>query len=150
MYVFTLELVLSSNKVETLYSFSIDYFTMGGATMLWMSFLLVNIRLSNCQLHIMPDLPSPAGSGKSSLANNAMLGSDPCDDILEENERLKAEIKWLNDVITENITELFNQIAKADAAIDIVSSTAISNEAHIFEVLHFSLQIFCQFTCSQG
>ena len=29
-----------------------------------------------------------------------------CDDLLEENTRLKDEIKWLNDVITNNITPL--------------------------------------------
>merc|ERR1712215_424750 len=33
------------------------------------------------------------------------------DDILEENARQRAEIKWLNDVITSNITELQKQVA---------------------------------------
>ena len=32
------------------------------------------------------------------------------DDILEENAAAKAEIRWLNDVITENITKLATQI----------------------------------------
>ena len=32
-------------------------------------------------------------------------------DVLEENQNLKDEVKWLNDVITHNITELSNQIA---------------------------------------
>merc|ERR1712212_7409 len=32
-------------------------------------------------------------------------------DVLEENQDLKEEVKWLNDVITENITKLTNQIA---------------------------------------
>ena len=32
-------------------------------------------------------------------------------DVLEENQDLKDEVKWLNDVITNNITELTNQIA---------------------------------------
>ena len=33
-----------------------------------------------------------------------------CDDLLEENTRLKEEIKWLNDVITNNITQLTEMI----------------------------------------
>merc|ERR1719206_351265 len=36
------------------------------------------------------------------------------DDILEENARQKAEIKWLNDVITNNITEMFARMDKSD------------------------------------
>ena len=34
----------------------------------------------------------------------------PCDDILEENTRLKAEKAWLNDVIRDNITHLTEMI----------------------------------------
>ena len=34
----------------------------------------------------------------------------PCDDILEENERLKAENEWLKDVIRDNITQLTEMI----------------------------------------
>merc|ERR1711894_649199 len=34
----------------------------------------------------------------------------PCDDILEENERLRAENTWLKDVIRDNITQLTQMI----------------------------------------
>merc|ERR1719341_497186 len=34
----------------------------------------------------------------------------PCDDILEENTRLKAENEWLKDVIRDNITQLTEMI----------------------------------------
>merc|ERR1711894_209591 len=34
----------------------------------------------------------------------------PCDDILEENERLKAENAWLKNVIRDNITQLTEMI----------------------------------------
>jgi len=40
------------------------------------------------------------------------------DDILEENEAMKAEIKWLNDVITNNISELAKDIAANAEAMD--------------------------------
>jgi len=36
------------------------------------------------------------------------------DDILEENARQRKEIKWLNDVITNNITELFARMDNSD------------------------------------
>merc|ERR1712130_945596 len=39
------------------------------------------------------------------------------DDILEENARQQAEIKWLNDIITNNISELAAQIAQNNEAI---------------------------------
>ena len=39
------------------------------------------------------------------------------DDILEENARQRAEIKWLNDIITNNISELAAQIAQNSFAI---------------------------------
>jgi hypothetical protein len=67
------------------------------------------------------------------------------DDILEENARQRAQIKWLNDVITNNISELAAQIATNNEAIaandlaiqdtvdnlGIVSGRVTSNDAHI-------------------
>ena len=32
------------------------------------------------------------------------------DDVLEENQRLKEEVQWLNDVITTNISEIYIQL----------------------------------------
>ena len=40
------------------------------------------------------------------------------DDILEENARMRAEIKWLNDVITNNISELAAQVATNQLSIE--------------------------------
>ena len=40
------------------------------------------------------------------------------DDILEENARMRAEIKWLNDVITKNISELAAQVATNQLSIE--------------------------------
>ena len=40
------------------------------------------------------------------------------DDILEENARMRAEIKWLNDVITNNISELAAQVAANQLSIE--------------------------------
>jgi len=68
-----------------------------------------------------------------------------CDDLLEENAQQKAEIKWLNDVITKNISDLntliqnvnnrvdnnIGSIEDNSDLIDIVSGRVISNEAHI-------------------
>merc|ERR1719391_1865690 len=68
-----------------------------------------------------------------------------CDDLLEENAQQKAEIKWLNDVITKNISDLNALIQNVNNRvdnnigsiednydlIDIVSGRVISNEAHI-------------------
>ena len=67
------------------------------------------------------------------------------DDILEENTRMRAEIKWLNDVITNNISELAAQMERNNAAIaanelsiednmdnlGLVSGRVTTNEAHI-------------------
>merc|ERR1719209_2761463 len=39
-----------------------------------------------------------------------LISELPCDDILEENTRLKEENKWLNDVIRNNITQLTEMI----------------------------------------
>ena len=44
-----------------------------------------------------------------------------CDDVMEENQRMKEEIKWLNDVIANNITELAAMVAAN--SLDISSNT---------------------------
>ena len=38
------------------------------------------------------------------------------DDVLEENAALKEEVKWLNDVITENITKLNEAVRDLQSA----------------------------------
>ena len=43
------------------------------------------------------------------------------DDILEENARMRAEIKWLNDVITNNISELAAQVAANQLSIEVLT-----------------------------
>ena len=56
------------------------------------------------------------------LLHTAVSASLPsCDDVLEENQRLKEEIKWLNDVIANNITELAAMVAAN--SLDISSNT---------------------------
>ena len=50
------------------------------------------------------------------------------DDILEENARQRAEIKWLNDIIVNNISELAAQIAQNNEAIS-TNNIAIQNNA---------------------
>jgi len=74
------------------------------------------------------------------------LGQTPdCDDLLEENARQKEEIKWLNDVITNNISNLndliqdlnnrvngnIGSIEDNSDLIGIVNGRVTSNEAHI-------------------
>ena len=53
------------------------------------------------------------------------------EDIMEENQALKAEVKWLNDVITNNISELFNRIDQSDETISAVASNVSINTKHI-------------------
>merc|ERR1712226_649401 len=67
------------------------------------------------------------------------------DDILEENARQRAEIKWLNDIITNNISQLAAMIQNVDEkvmlnegniqnnadGIGLVNQRATTNEAHI-------------------
>ena len=50
------------------------------------------------------------------------------DDILEENARQRAEIKWLNDIIVNNISELAAQIAQNNEAMS-TNNIAIQNNA---------------------
>ena len=67
------------------------------------------------------------------------------DDILEENARQRTEIKWLNDVLTSNISELAaliqenaEKLASNEGAIqdnkdnlEITAGRVTSNDAHI-------------------
>ena len=57
---------------------------------------------------------------------NPLFNFRGIDDVLEENQKLKEEVQWLNDVITTNISDLAEQIASnsediASARSDIVS-----------------------------
>ena len=54
-----------------------------------------------------------------------------CDGLLEENAEQKAEIKWLNDIITNNISNLNALIQDNSDLIDLVNGRATINEAHI-------------------
>ena len=40
------------------------------------------------------------------MSRNSTFDFLTIDDVLEENAELKEEVKWLNDVITENISKL--------------------------------------------
>ena len=53
----------------------------------------------------------------SSLAEEKHEPID-CEDVIQENEELKAEIKCLNDVITNNISEILDRLNKATKDID--------------------------------
>ena len=62
------------------------------------------------------------------------------EDVLEENQELKAEVKWLNDVITNNISEIFEKLSQHDNEIihlgDDISYNAafiVKNSAEIGE-----------------
>ena len=62
------------------------------------------------------------------------------DDILEENARQRAEIKWLNDIITNNISELAAQIANNALEIQnnkdndgLISGRVTMNEGNIIK-----------------
>ena len=45
------------------------------------------------------------------FSNNPTFEFKTIEDILEENQKLKEEVQWLNDVITNNISDLAEQIA---------------------------------------
>merc|ERR1719348_233736 len=51
-----------------------------------------------------------------------------CDDILEENRELKAEIKWLNNIITYNISELGSLISRNGDDITSLEGRVVVNE----------------------
>ena len=53
------------------------------------------------------------------------------DDILEENAAQKEQIRWLNNVIKNNISELSSRIQENVEDISSVSGDVTSNEAHI-------------------
>merc|ERR550517_519711 len=53
------------------------------------------------------------------------------DDILEENARQRAEIKWLNDIITNNISQLAAQIAQNNKAISSNNEAIATNNQAI-------------------
>jgi len=53
------------------------------------------------------------------------------EDVLEENEAQKAEIRWLNDIIVNNISELTLMIQDNKDLIEIHSQELTNNEAHI-------------------
>merc|ERR1712126_710688 len=55
------------------------------------------------------------------------------DDILEENARQRAEIKWLNDVITNNISQL-------NKLIQVLNETQISDIAMVSEQIDANKQ----------
>ena len=54
---------------------------------------------------------------------NELFDFKTIDVVLEENQKLKEEVKWLNDVITNNISYLAEQIAsvRAEHSEDITS-----------------------------
>ena len=45
------------------------------------------------------------------FSNNPTFEFKTIEDILEENQKLKEEVQWLNDVITNNISDLAEQIS---------------------------------------
>merc|ERR1712130_269543 len=79
------------------------------------------------------------------IASSVHSQTPDCDDLLEENARQKEEIKWLNDVITNNISNLNALIQEVNDKVNdntgsiednsdligIVNGRATSNEAHI-------------------
>merc|ERR1712218_777661 len=54
-----------------------------------------------------------------------------CDDILEENARLKYEVKWLNDLIANNITQLARMIQENADNLRIVDTKVNANNGQI-------------------
>ena len=65
------------------------------------------------------------------IINQATSHLDPLccrtvEDVLAENQELKAEVKWLNDVITNNISELSKMINKNGDDISNVQSTLVT------------------------
>ena len=50
------------------------------------------------------------------IARNSTFDFLTIDDVLEENAALKEEVKWLNDVITENITKLNEAVRDLQSA----------------------------------
>ena len=65
-----------------------------------------------------------------------------CEDVLEENRELKAEIKWLNDVITNNISEIMKYLEKQSEDVELLKEedTNIKVNVGLLFDLHDDLQ----------
>ena len=65
-----------------------------------------------------------------------------CEDVLEENRELKAEIKWLNDVITNNISEIMKNLEKQSEDVELLKEedTNIKVNVGLLFDLHDNLQ----------
>ena len=65
-----------------------------------------------------------------------------CEDVLEENRELKAEIKWLNDVITNNISEIMKNLEKQSEDVELLKEedTNIKVNVGLLFDLHDDLQ----------
>ena len=55
------------------------------------------------------------------------------DDILEENARQRAEIKWLNDVITNNISELKDQVGLVNGRVAVNEGNIVQTNRRVDE-----------------
>ena len=64
------------------------------------------------------------------------------EDVLEENLQLKAEIKWLNDVITNNISEIMKNLEKQSEDIELLKEedTNVKVNVGVLFDLHDNLQ----------
>ena len=64
------------------------------------------------------------------------------EDVLEENQELKAEIKWLNDVITNNISEIIQSLEKHSEDIELLKEedTNMNVNVGLLFDLHDNLQ----------
>ena len=65
------------------------------------------------------------------LAHVLFQQDQNCDDIIKENQKLKEEIKWLNDVITNNISQLAKDIMRNSDDIAANSATNFMNSHDI-------------------
>ena len=65
------------------------------------------------------------------LAHVLFQEDQNCDDIIKENQKLKEEIKWLNDVITNNISQLAKDIMRNSDDIAANSATNFMNSHDI-------------------
>ena len=65
-----------------------------------------------------------------------------CEDVLEENRELKAEIKWLNDVITNNISEIMKNLESQSENLELLKEedTNIKVNVGVLFDLHDNLQ----------
>ena len=70
------------------------------------------------------------------LAHVLFQQDQNCDDIIKENQKLKEEIKWLNDVITNNISQLADAISANSKDIMRNSDDIAANSATNFMNSH--------------